>query len=344
MKLNFESDIRKREGAHILMVGKAVAGIGNCAGDGMEFTRCESIFEAIKLCAEGNYDSIFLPIKEIGAEAKAGIEAIRRVRKDIKLVLLAEMCEEAEAKELVDVRGGNGADDYLIYPVERKSVEGAVYSHGQGRDVVLDEELRRKDRVIAELEKLATEDDLTKIKNRRYFREFLRQIIEKSHEEELEVTVFLFDIDNFKHYNDKYGHPVGDEILKGAATLMQKCCRGHDIVGRIGGDEFAVIFWDCPNGKRGDSPKLDDRRSVRGGHPVEVKEICERFIRELSSAQLPWLGLNGKGTLTISGGLASFPVDGKSVDELFEMADKALIEAKNSGKNRIYLVGGLGIA
>ncbi len=67
--------------------------------------------------------------------------------------------------------------------------------------------------------------------------------------------------------------------------------------------------------------------------------MAERFRKEISSAELSFLGPKGKGVLTISGGLASYPKDGSTVDELFSQADKALREAKKSGKNRIYLVG-----
>ena len=100
------------------------------------------------------------------------------------------------------------------------------------------------------------------------------------------------------------------------------------------GDEFAVVFWDGPRNKRS-----EDRRQRTGEHPHEAIFIAKRFQKALGSAELNLLGPKGKGVLTISGGLASFPRDGSTVDELFEQADKALFEAKRSGKNRIYLVG-----
>jgi GGDEF domain-containing protein len=151
------------------------------------------------------------------------------------------------------------------------------------------------------------------------------------------VTLLIFDIDNFKHYNDVYGHTAGDEVLKQAAVLMRRCCRGHDVVGRIGGDEFAVVFWDDP--QRGPLKEEAERRSAMADHPGEAIFIAKRFRKGLGKAELHLLGPEGKGVLTISGGLASFPYDGSTTDELFEQADKALLEAKRSGKNKIYLVG-----
>jgi diguanylate cyclase (GGDEF)-like protein len=99
---------------------------------------------------------------------------------------------------------------------------------------------------ISRLEKLATEDDLTGLKNRRYLWEFAKQIIARAKKDNGRVTVLTFDIDDFKHYNDIYGHAAGDEVLKQASLLIRRCCRKHDVVGRIGGDEFAVVFWDDP--------------------------------------------------------------------------------------------------
>jgi diguanylate cyclase len=196
---------------------------------------------------------------------------------------------------------------------------------------------------IRYLERFATEDDLTGLKNRRYIREFARQIVERAKREDGQVTLLVFDIDNFKHYNDLYGHATGDEILKQAAVLVRHCCRSHDVVGRIGGDEFAVVFWDeawhIPTETR---DKTCERRSAFTDHPTEALAITKRFIKELEKAELSSLddlGPEGKGLLTISGGLASFPRDGQTSRELFEQADKALLEAKRSGKNRIYLVG-----
>jgi diguanylate cyclase (GGDEF)-like protein len=204
---------------------------------------------------------------------------------------------------------------------------------------------------IRYLEQLATEDDLTGLKNRRYIWEFSRQIIEYAKKENGRVTLLVFDVDDLKKYNDTYGHQAGDEILKQAAVLMQRCCRSHDVVGRIGGDEFAVIFWDSTWGRLTADPQqqrfaasanTDERRSADADHPAEAITIAKRFVKELSKAGLSnfaELGPQGRGVLTISGGLASFPRDGETIEQLFQQADKALLEAKRSGKNRIYLVG-----
>lgn len=190
---------------------------------------------------------------------------------------------------------------------------------------------------INRLEKLATEDDLTGLKNRRYLWEFAKQIIARAKKDNGRVTALVFDIDDFKHYNDVYGHAAGDEVLKQASLLMRRCCRKHDMVARLGGDEFAVVFWDdpqCPQSTDG-----GERRLFAADHPGEVIFIAKRFRREIEKTNLRFLGPDGRGVLTISGGLASLNRDGSTTEELFSKADQALLEAKRSGKNRIYLVG-----
>jgi PleD family two-component response regulator len=187
------------------------------------------------------------------------------------------------------------------------------------------------------LQKLAITDELTGLYNGRYFRHFLTRIIDKARTLRFPVTLLLFDIDNFKKYNDQYGHGVGDEILRQTAALMRRCCRDHDLVARISGDEFAVVFWE----KEGPRQPRDGKVIASPGRPPQsVMFILDRFRRLISLPDFSNLGKTGKGTLTISGGLAVFPYDASEVDALIDAADRALMfGAKQGGKNSIYLVG-----
>jgi GGDEF domain-containing protein len=186
------------------------------------------------------------------------------------------------------------------------------------------------------LQKLAITDELTGLYNCRYFRHYLNRIAERSRNLHFPVTLLLFDIDNFKRYNDQYGHGVGDEILRQTAALMKRCVRDHDLVARISGDEFAVVFWE----KEGPRQPRDPNGGPPGRPPKEPVQILERFKKLLSSQTFNGLGPTGQGTLTISGGMAVFPYDGNTVNELIDAADKALMfKAKKSGKNSIFLVG-----
>jgi two-component system cell cycle response regulator len=186
------------------------------------------------------------------------------------------------------------------------------------------------------LQKLAITDELTGLYNGRYFRHYLNRIIDKARSLRFPVTLLLFDIDNFKRYNDQFGHGVGDEILRQTAALMKRCVRDHDLVARISGDEFAVVFWE----KEGPRQPREPNAGAPGRPPQTPVQILERFRRLLSSQSFTGLGPAGQGTLTISGGLAVYPYDANNVNDLMDAADKALMfKAKKSGKNSIFLVG-----
>jgi diguanylate cyclase (GGDEF)-like protein len=322
------------------------------SGDIAKFYEVHSdMHDGITVAAKNNFTGIGVVMAGTSGKLRSALKALREANRDAKIILLARMCEEPAARQLVSgvYDGRSLADDYLICPIHLSYLEscmshlvgdkpgvsqGVAVKSEAGLATTIDTRTKRKTEL---LEKLATEDDLTGLKNRRYIWEFSRQIIERARGENGRVTLLAFDIDDFKRYNDAYGHRAGDEVLKQAAILMRRCCRQHDVIGRIGGDEFAVVFWDDP--QRQPAGTEAERRSAMADHPKEAIFIAKRFVRELGKAELPLLGPGGKGVLTISGGLASFPRDGSTTQELFQRADEALLEAKRSGKNRIYLVG-----
>ncbi|MCF7955161.1 MAG: GGDEF domain-containing protein [Phycisphaerae bacterium] len=332
----------------ILIVGNIDKAVINtrCVND-LRVNQCESMLDAIPLASRRNYTKIFIVMSGLGRTLDSALETLRKACKDTKIILLAEMYEEPIAMRLIrSPRNPKAAaDDYFICPVENSILcEGLAVEDGQSQpadSAVKDEKLAAR---IRHLERLATQDDLTNLKNRRYVREFLKQILDLAKKEYLCVTLLIFDIDNFKHYNDSFGHAVGDNVLRQAAVMMQRSCREHDVIARIGGDEFAVVFWDKPQDDGLSQLPEQERRQINSNsrHPSEVFFITERFRNEISTANLSSLGAGGKGELTISGGLASFPRDGRTVEELFEQADKAMLQAKRSGKNQIYLVGNPG--
>ncbi len=194
------------------------------------------------------------------------------------------------------------------------------------------------------LRHLATIDELTGAYNRRYLEFYLQQLIEQSKTEQTEIALLLFDIDDFKHYNDTYGHGAGDDILRQVTQLIHRCCRQQDVVARVGGDEFAVLFWDS-GFKREKYTSQDNNGSDsthsngQDSHQGTAFFLSNRFRRVLRTSEFPALGPEARGVLTISGGLSTFGKDGQTADELMQQADQALLNAKRSGKNRIYLVG-----
>ena len=344
MKVRAMSILPDKHIQNILLIGDISRAFSNTVSIGeYGFEIRANMLDGIETAARNGFSVIYVMISAVPSRLKSALKALREVSGKSKIILLAQMYEEETASRLVG-SGSDGvkiADDYLICPLGINQLHGQVEtSHGPGQPmqsvtVGVD---HFADARLKELEKLATTDELTGLKNRRYIWEFARQIINYAAKEGRRVTLLLYDIDDFKHYNDVCGHPIGDEILKQAAVLMQRSCRPHDIVGRVGGDEFAVIFWDDPK-RIANGQTESERRSAMADHPREAIFIAKRFRMELSKADLHLLGAEGEGVLTISGGLASFPRDGSTVQELFNRADEALLDAKRSGKNRIYLVG-----
>lgn len=174
--------------------------------------------------------------------------------------------------------------------------------------------------------KLAATDYCSGLPNRRYFDEKLDEILVRASHEHFHVALLLFDVDDFKVYNDTAGHDAGDEIIRLTGQLFQQHCRDQDIVARYGGDEFAVVFWDP------DGPRVAGSKHLEG-----ALKVAERFNEALRTHPLPVSC--GIAQLTISGGLATYPWDASTRQELFKRADEALLAAKRAGKNRIFLIG-----
>jgi two-component system, cell cycle response regulator len=166
-------------------------------------------------------------------------------------------------------------------------------------------------------------DPLTGAMNRRYFDKFLASAIEAARDDRRSVTILLFDVDDFKTYNDRYGHATGDEILREVVKLLQSVVRPTDRVCRIGGDEFAVIFHE-PKGPRESGSR----------HPQTIHAIADRFQSQIRAHKFPRLS-QAPGPLTVSGGLATFPWDGGTAAELVAKADALALESKQHGKNVI---------
>jgi diguanylate cyclase (GGDEF)-like protein len=169
-------------------------------------------------------------------------------------------------------------------------------------------------RTLLELEYYAVHDPLTGLHNRRQFNDILCYEIGRSERHKHEFSVLMLDLDDFKDINDSYGHPTGDTALCAIANALLEHTRKGDLCARIGGDEFAIILTETgPEGAR------------------VVAENVSRALREMAiiSAQ------GNRFHLTVSIGVSSYPIDGKTIDTLLEGVDAAMYKAKDMGKDSV---------
>ncbi len=167
-------------------------------------------------------------------------------------------------------------------------------------------------------DELATIDEGTQLFNRRYFNRVLPQEVVRAKRYEHDLTLALIDIDFFKQYNDSNGHQAGDHALAAVARILKESFREADIVVRYGGEEFAVIM---------PGTTQEDGNGVG---------IVERARKQIEAANLMFVdSMGNRRPLTVSGGVATFPHQAQTSDDLFDLADKALYRAKARGRNLI---------
>ncbi|MFN7918557.1 MAG: diguanylate cyclase [Bryobacteraceae bacterium] len=203
----------------------------------------------------------------------------------------------------------SGADDYLVKPFDNNELKVRL---GPGRRIIdLQAELLAAQEALREQ---ATRDSLTRLWNRHAIFEFLSNEIARSYREAVPLGVMIADIDHFKAINDTYGHMVGDAVLREVAARMRAGIRSYDAAGRYGGEEFLLILPGC----EGDTALMtaERMREALRQTPMHIPEISPL-------------------TVTASFGVTSLP-KGRSTspETLVRLADDALYQAKQQGRNR----------
>ncbi len=176
------------------------------------------------------------------------------------------------------------------------------------------ERTRELEAANARLSQLAITDGLTELYNHRYFQEQLQRMIERTLRTGVKMSMLMIDVDHFKRYNDRLGHPAGDEALRQVARLISEDRRQIDVVARYGGEEFAIL--------------LDGV-----GRPGAL-EVAERIRARIGASPLPEAA-HPIGPLTVSIGVAVCPDDAGTAAALVEAADAALYRAKQAGRNQV---------
>lgn len=202
-----------------------------------------------------------------------------------------------------------GFHDYFVYPVDESELQARVKT-----------QLRKKqyqDNLRTELEEsvnLSTKDSLTGLFNRRYFDIHLQQMASKSIETGKKMCILILDMDHFKEVNDTYGHPAGDAVLKGFADILKSTFRITDLIARYGGEEFVILMSDA---------------SLKEG-----LIMAERLREKVEKNQFTIPDGNQPLHKTTSAGIGEYDPR-ETIEDFFSRVDKALYEAKETGRNKV---------
>jgi diguanylate cyclase (GGDEF)-like protein len=234
-----------------------------------------------------------------------GLDLCRRIRAEggdryTYIILLTSRNRREERLEGLRA----GADDFLTKPPDPDEL--AVRLEIAGRILNLYDQLALKNSQLVEL---ATVDELTGVKNRRRFREDLELLFAQADRQGSPLSVLMVDIDHFKQYNDTFGHPAGDEVLRQVGTILRKYVRAHDVVARYGGEEFVVLM-----------------PATRANEALEVAERLRAAI-----AFQPW----PLRKVTASLGMATTAPWTPNAAALVDQADQALYQSKQAGRDQV---------
>ena len=259
--------------------------------------------QGVRKAIEYKPDLILLDVLMPGLD---GYETMSRLRHDgrtsaipvIFITALHDVNHEEKALMM-------GACDYIQKPLNHNIVQARVRLHLQ----------LTKQRKL--LEQLANIDPLTALANRRRYEEFLVNEWQAAIQHNECLSLLVLDIDNFKQYNDCFGHATGDKVLKRVGSVLATQIKpGEGLVARYGGEEFVVVL-----------PRFSQQEAAR------IAKLC---MSEIEALNLSYSHQGHTGQVTVSvGGACVSPVAGDSVEDFFEQADRKLVEAKNSGKNKI---------
>ncbi|MEW6288942.1 MAG: diguanylate cyclase [Thermodesulfobacteriota bacterium] len=303
--------------------------------DGMKFTNDHNVKILVVDDDELVLEALSLQVESFGYQCRTaanGLEAIDRLKEDaVDIVVTDVVMPEMSGLQLLAYIKDNypdtdvivatgytdkagyaeviraGAIDFIKKPFERDELEAKL------------NRAQRERSMIRKLEKLSLCDSLTGLYNRRSFDIKLAEEVQRAHRQDFQVYLALIDVDNFKEYNDTYGHPAGDKVLNAVGMILNDCTRHNvDFTFRYGGDEFAAILT-----------QTNEEQAVK---------IMERVLHSFRQA--------GFSTTTLSVGLVCCQRDEKltwpeNAANMIYRADKALYLAKSEGKNRVMLDTGV---
>ncbi|WP_425667131.1 GGDEF domain-containing response regulator [Vibrio tubiashii] len=275
--------------------------------------------EALEMYPKFEPDLVLL---DISMPEMNGFEVSAKIRELypdwVPIIFLSSHDEPTMIASAIDA----GGDDYLIKPVDKIVLNSKLIA--MQRIAFMRRELKQKSAALAkaneELAQLAQEDGLTKVKNRRYIDEKLTEMISLHGRHQLPLSLILLDVDRFKLYNDNYGHIEGDRcLIEIASTLSKLFTRSGEVVGRYGGEEFVVLLG-----------YTDDEKATKN---------AERIKSSIEAANLKHEYSDVAPVVTVSQGVYQLIPSGReTIEQLYELVDKRLYQAKVNGRNQ-YVAG-----
>ena len=263
--------------------------------------------EALLRATEGGYDLVVVSLGLRGADPLrlcAQVRALARTR-DLPILLLAEGEDRARLLRGLEL----GVNDYLTRPLDRNELAARVRTQIRWK--------RYADRLRGDLHasmEMAIVDALTGLHNRRYFETHYPGLVEQAARKGRPLSLLVLDIDFFKAVNDTYGHDAGDEVLKSFAARARKVVRASDLVCRLGGEEFVVVM-----------PDTNGETAARIAERIRAAVERDRFTLTAGKPAI---------AVTVSIGLADRRHENAPA-ELYKRADRALYQAKSTGRNRV---------
>ncbi len=281
--------------------------------DGFEVQKAFSGLQALKALDNTLFDLILLDLEMPEMDGLQTLQHIRAKQqfRAVPVIMVTAVEEDESLIQCLD----QGAYDYILKPVNPPQLLARIRSAMHLAETINELTLAKSEleKTSIELNRLACIDSLSECANRRHFLELCDREFSKARRYNQSLAVMMLDIDHFKTVNDQYGHSIGDSVIQWLGRFCKAQARTSDIVGRMGGEEFASC---CPGVNAEGAAVLAER----------IREGCEQTKQ----------GIEGKHFITtVSIGIAEYTEQDKAFTAILNRSDDQLYQAKRGGRNRV---------
>lgn len=268
-----------------------------------ELTHVQTLGDALPLLQQGGYDCVLLDLNLPDSSGVVLVETVRAANREVAIIVLTGLDDERSALEALR----RGAQEYAVKGRYDGDDLLRILHHAVERNHLLSELDRQREREYF----LATHDGLTGLPNRQLLLDRAHAVLNQAERQQAQFALCFIDLDGFKPVNDTHGHAVGDQLLRDVGKLLSDSVRDGDTVARVGGDEFVVLL-------------------ARVRDVEEVKLVASRMAEKISGLRQ----INGFNVvISASIGLAVYPAQGKTLDQLMLHADTAMYQIKRARRD-----------